>query len=121
MLSPDWLFLKLQLEQGVHLEVDDSALQPPQQQQAGGGGGVPPTPSSAAVTSPRPGGPASAASGPLSPLSNVSGGCALPLRPGGVVTLPLTLAVGQAPRGTFREVSLEVRVFGEGCVGLWGP
>ena len=37
---------------------------------------------------------------------------ALPLRPGGVVTLPLVLAVGQAPRGTFREVSLEVRLAG---------
>ncbi|GFR47241.1 hypothetical protein Agub_g8925, partial [Astrephomene gubernaculifera] len=101
--------------QGVHLEVDDSALQPQH----------PPTPPLLspstslllASASAAGGGSGGSSSGGGSSNSSCGGsgcgsgsGCLLPLRPGGVITLPLVLAVGQAPRGTFREVSLDVTV-----------
>ncbi|GIM11324.1 hypothetical protein Vretimale_14852 [Volvox reticuliferus] len=92
--------------QGVHLEVDDTALQPATVGGATGAataGASSPTSSSAGASRT----PATVAG---AERAATSGGSALPLRPNGYVTLPLVLAVGQAPRGTFREVSLEVTI-----------
>ncbi|GLI65614.1 hypothetical protein VaNZ11_009180 [Volvox africanus] len=94
--------------QGVHLEVEDAALQPISVAgtAAATAGASSPTSSSAGATNTL----ATAAWSAGAERAGTGGGGALPLRPNSYVTLPLVLAVGQAPRGTFREVSLEVTI-----------